>query len=94
MDMGWFRRHLNWTWIFGVILFYLLQILIGFVYGVVNAGSVFNAGRNKFSQLLGMAGCVPGSVHTCNRMGVKRKGQKPVVVAVIPVFIFASMDRE
>ncbi len=36
---NWFERHLNWTWVLGILAFYLLQIGIGFVYGFTKGAS-------------------------------------------------------
>jgi hypothetical protein len=34
LKQSWFSRHLNWTWVLGVLLFYVVQIFIGLIWGI------------------------------------------------------------
>ena len=48
--VSWFERHLNWTWLFGLIGFYVLQYVIGYSYGTFNASSVSNMTQNDLND--------------------------------------------
>ncbi|RJO60669.1 MAG: hypothetical protein C4542_08570 [Dehalococcoidia bacterium] len=49
--MNWFEKHLNWTWIFGLLAFYLFQVVVGFGYGYVNSSSVANMTQTELDTL-------------------------------------------